>query len=148
MSPEQAVRAIAKAEAEVVSAKRMSLRTAGSSDPAALRAARRLERPWHRLLCMDELREVMHSGAALSGFEEAAITFPPSYRRLRVSKGGYPMRREAGDFTREDLLKKAYTAGGDTPKAAKQARTPSYTDRVLLRRPTCVRPRMPDVVWH
>ena len=76
----------------------------------------------------------MTMGQVLSGFTEAPITFPPSYRRVRGEAGSLPpaTRRDDGanppaELYPRSLLERAYTlAAGDGT-----ARTPSYTDRVL-----------------
>jgi hypothetical protein len=144
MAPEQAVAEIAAAE--VISRRGELLG----------------ERAWHRLLVVDELRNAVARGAAFPGFSEAAICFPPTYRRSIANQAMLRVDRAAGSFEASatvssifGLPKPAATgAEADSDSAAVpkrkhkgKIRTPSYTDRVLLRRPNAARPRLPKAVW-
>jgi hypothetical protein len=105
------------------------------------------EQPWHRLLAVDELRMAMAAGYAFPSFDEPAICFPPTYRRVVLDDPMAPAPdRASGVFTSMASVSELYAVPLDASEPRK-LRTPSYTDRVLLRRPTRVRPRLPQAVW-
>jgi len=62
------------------------------------------ERPWRRIILMEELRAEMTWGNLWLGWEEAAICFPPTYRRVR--EAGAVLRRVRGDYA--DLRRVAH----------------------------------------
>jgi len=133
MAPEQAVRATVAAEAE------------------SRRGNVGGERPWHRLLVVDELRDAIGRGAAFAGFTEAAVCFPPTYRRRVAASAGEAaaVDRATGVFEDVDAVSRLFRVPGPGQPAVKPSklRTPSYTDRVLLRRPNTARPRLPRALW-
>ncbi|XP_034946460.1 inositol polyphosphate 5-phosphatase E isoform X2 [Chelonus insularis] len=57
-------------------------------------------------LAKDQLRTILNEGAVLRGFEEAPITFPPTYK---------------------------YDPGTQTFDSSSKQRTPAYTDRILFK---------------
>jgi len=104
--------------------------------------------PWAELLQHEELRQQLAIGAAFRGFGEPPLCFAPSYRR---KKSSVPLLMPSrGDLTSIAKISQAYsTVVGPaddpmTPSAAstdtgltdvRSLRTPSYTDRVLVRLP-------------
>ncbi|KAA0165929.1 hypothetical protein FNF28_03311 [Cafeteria roenbergensis] len=133
MAPEQAVR-------EIVAAERASGRGHWLG-----------ERPWHRLLAVDQLRDCMARGAAFPGFSEAAICYPPTYRRrvARTPAEAALVDRATGLFEDIAATSRLFSVPmpHEPPVKASKLRTPSYTDRVILRRPSAARPRLPTAHW-
>jgi hypothetical protein len=121
------------------------------------------EKPWRKLLNSEQLRQALASGHVFPGFAEPPITFPPSYR-IRKSQLPVLLRRRH-DFCNLDKVKDGYSvsdpsdaqspsASGQEPEKSelskgdvdtepllsnhvgvKKVRTPSYTDRILMRMP-------------
>ena len=120
MSPEQAVLLVARAESKRL-ARKAELE---SSTAAASRVAPQdidPERPWRRLLLMEELRAEMTWGRLFLGFEEAAVVFPPTYRRVRDGAG--VLRRCRGDYADVRKVANGYSThiakgGGTLPGRA------------------------------
>ena len=143
MPPEAALQAICRAGRAV-------------RDSAPVRAAEEPS-PWAELLLHEELCSQLSTGAAFPGFDEPPVLFPPSYRRKRST---VPLLLSArGDWANLAAVSQAYATvvgSDDVPPLAAAAveqvagsteagslqdapsrslRTPSYTDRILVRLP-------------
>jgi len=108
-------------------------------DDLHLQGSRACEEAWSDFQTMDELSKAMSSQNVFYGFKEAPISFPPSFRRKRGEAG------DCGDYSDLAVLNNAFTTtvasdedfeGKDEAQKIeilkKNARPPSYTDRILL----------------
>lgn len=83
---------------------------------------------WTELLCRDQLLFCMRFGLAFPGFVEASLPrFLPTYRRKRGKEAV-----DLGDGTSLAVLRRAFTTA-ITGKKGITPRTPSFTDRILVR---------------
>ncbi|CAK4685969.1 unnamed protein product [Aphanomyces euteiches] len=93
------------------------LHIVSSAQRGQRRFKQRTHGAWTPLLDHDELHASMENGVVFAGFEEAAINFPPTFRRLRHTS----------------LLKSTNAASVFSLQVANGGgqRVPSYTDRIL-----------------
>lgn len=76
---------------------------------------------YSELLKKDELTTLMHSNQVFAGFNEASISFPPTFKLEKKERG------ICLDFCKLDAVKSVYK----TKASDKTPRVPSWTDRIL-----------------
>ena len=79
----------------------------------------------------DELSKLLRDGAALHGFVEGPLCFPPSFRWVRGAKADYGAGGKTKTGAGGGAFEGCYTLHKKS-EGAKGQRPPSYTDRVLL----------------
>ena len=96
-------------------------------------------RAWEPLLRYDQLRRALRFGEAFPGFREpGAIAWPPTYRRRKskhVIVHDYSVLSQVSHGYTLSVKKRKKGEAFDAKKQQRSARTPSWTDRVLVRRP-------------